>query len=51
MGNATGNAVENLVGSVQEMLWEMGLEIIRDRIEGKNLFNKVVIGENLAFGK
>ena len=33
----------------QEMVWEMVWEIIRDRVEGKNLFNKGVIGGNLAF--
>ena len=37
-----------------EMLWEMlrqmAWEIIRDRVEGKNLFYKAVIGGKLGFG-
>ena len=37
----------------QEMPWqmpqEMPQEILGDRVEGRNLFNKAVIGGNLAF--
>ena len=35
---------------LQLMVWEMAQEIIRDRVEGKNLFKKTMIGGNLAFG-
>ena len=35
---------------VWEMVWEIFWEIIRNRVEGKNLFNKGLIGGNLAFG-
>ena len=37
---------EFLCEILQEILWE----ILQDRVEGKNLFNKAVIGGNLAFG-
>ena len=35
---------------VWEMVQEMAREIIRDMVEGKNLFKKAVIGRNLTFG-
>ena len=35
---------------LQEMLWEMAWKISRDRVEGEHLFNKAMIGGNLAFG-
>ena len=38
----------------QEMLWEKPLEksreIIGDRVQGRSLFKKTVMGGNLAFG-
>ena len=39
---------EMLQEILQEMVRKMAWEIIRERVEGKNLFNKAVIGGNLA---
>ena len=42
VGSSAGNAVGNSVGNAVKILW--------DRVEGKDLFNKAMIGGNSAFG-